>query len=491
MKIKLPKIKINSADIKERWLGSFHGKNFRMGGYSLLAGFLVIAAAALLVAGAKKLPTNWTKLDLTANNLYSISEETKKLVSGIEAPVTIYHIVQSGQEDETITNLLEKYEALNSKITVESKDPTLYPDFASKYTDEEVGDNSLVVVCGEKSKYVSYSDIYLSSMDYSTYSYTYDFNGESAVTGALSFVTSDDHPLVYLLTNHGEKLSSEMESSIEGANMVSADLDLLAQAEVPAEADTVLIASPTKDISAEEKAKLDSYLASGGKLICVTDDTDENLTNLSSLMNNYGLQPVDGIIVEGDSSMTLSGYPYYLLPTIESSEITASLLDQGYPVLAPMAHGITTTEKTPEGVTVTPLLTTSDAAYSKADGVNMKTLEKEENDPAGPFYTGVSAEKTTDDSASKVVWFSSSSMFSTETNQMVGGSNLQLFADSLGWLMDMDTSAAAISAKSLSSGNLIVSEQAAALWGALLIGVIPVCFIARGIIVVHRRKKRI
>lgn len=491
MKISLPKIKIDLADMKERWLGTFHGKNFRMGGYSLLASCLVIVGAVLLMVGAKALPTNWTKLDLTENNLYSISEETKNLVSGIETPVTIYHIVQSGQEDETLTNLLEKYEALNSKIAVESKDPSLYPDFASNYTDEEVVDNSLVVVCGEKSKYVSYSDIYLASMDYSTYSYNYDFNGESAVTGALSYVTSDDHPLVYLLTNHGEKVSSEMESSIEDANMVAVDLDLLAEAKVPDEADAVLIASPTKDISAEEKAKLDAYLSSGGKLICVTDDTAEDLTNLSSVLKNYGLQSVDGIIVEGDSSMTLSGYPYYLLPTIENSEITASLFAQSYPVLVPLAHGITTTEETPEGVTVTPLLTTSDAAYSKTDGVNMSTLEKEENDLAGPFYTGVSAEKTTDDSTSKVVWFSSSSMFTTETNEMVGGSNLQLFADSLGWVMDVDTSAAIIAAKSLSSGNLIVSEQAAALWGVVLIGVIPVCFIIQGIIVVRRRKIRI
>ena len=63
------------------------------------------------------------------------------------------------------------------------------PKFTSEYTDEEVSSNSLIIVCGDRSKVVDYNNIYESSIDYNTYSYTTSgFDGEGQITSAISYV---------------------------------------------------------------------------------------------------------------------------------------------------------------------------------------------------------------------------------------------------------------------------------------------------------------
>ena len=66
--------------------------------------------------------------------------------------------------------------------------------------------NSLIVVCGERSTYVSYNDIYEYDLTdyYTTGEYDVNFAGESALTSAIDYVTSEDLPKVYALTGHGE-----------------------------------------------------------------------------------------------------------------------------------------------------------------------------------------------------------------------------------------------------------------------------------------------
>lgn len=63
-------------------------------------------------------------------------------------------------EDETIKKLLEKYEEESDHIKVEQKDPVVNPKFTSDYTSDDVDANSLIVVCGDRSKVVNYSSIY-------------------------------------------------------------------------------------------------------------------------------------------------------------------------------------------------------------------------------------------------------------------------------------------------------------------------------------------
>lgn len=135
----------------------------RGGSYSLMISAIVLAILIALNVFVSALPKSMTKYDISASKLYSITSNTKAVVNSLAQDVTIYWIVQSGEEDDVIENLLSKYESLSDHIEVVKKNPDIYPTYAKQYTDETVANNSLIVESGEKSRYIAYSDIYLSS----------------------------------------------------------------------------------------------------------------------------------------------------------------------------------------------------------------------------------------------------------------------------------------------------------------------------------------
>ena len=172
---------------------------FQGGTYSLMLTAAVLALLIVLNLLVSALPTNLTQYDISASKLYSVTSNTKVVVNALEQDVTIYWIVQSGEEDAVIENLLGKYESLSDHITVVKKNPDVYPTFAEQYTDETVANNSLVVECGERSRFISYDDIYLSEPDMYTYSYNTSFDGEGAITSAIDYVVNAEQPQLYRL----------------------------------------------------------------------------------------------------------------------------------------------------------------------------------------------------------------------------------------------------------------------------------------------------
>lgn len=333
------------------------------GSYSLAVTAIVLAILIAVNILASVLPTSATKYDITSTNLYSVTSSTKVVVNALEKDVTIYWVVQADEEDEVIENLLGKYESLSSHITVTKKNPDVFPTFTSQYTSEDVPNNSLIVECGDKSRYISYNDIYLADVDYTTYSYVYSFDGEGAITSAIDYVISDELPKVYTLEGHGEEsLPSEFQAQIEKENIELASFSLLNTDKIPEDADALLIYAPQSDISEEEATLLEDYLTDGGKLLVIAGPTEDGtLTNLYSVLEAYGVEAADGIVVESDREHYAFQQPYILLPDISSSEITDPLLEENYYAIIPIAQGLTIT-----GDSATALLTTSYDSFSNA-----------------------------------------------------------------------------------------------------------------------------
>ncbi len=454
------------------------------GSYSLAVTAIVLSILIAVNILASVLPTSVTKYDITSTNLYSVTSSTKVVVNALEKDVTIYWIVQADEEDEVIENLLGKYESLSSHITVTKKNPDVFPTFTSQYTSEDVPNNSLIVECGDKSRYISYNDIYLTDVDYTTYSYVYSFDGEGAITSAIDYVISDELPKVYTLEGHGEEtLSSEFQTQIEKENIELASFSLLNTDEIPEDADALLIYAPQSDISEEEAALLEDYLTDGGKLLVIAGPTEDGtLTNLYSVLEAYGVEAADGIVVESDREHYAFQQPYILLPDISSSEITDPLLEENYYAIIPIAQGLTIT-----GDSATALLTTSYDSFSKIAGFQLDTYEKEEDDIDGPFAVAVSVDTGSD---GQLIWFSSNYFLEEAYNAYSSGANLDLAMNALSSLIG-EREAVSIRSKSLSYNYLTISESAAAMLKTWMIGVIPAAFVLYGVFtVIDRRKKR-
>ena len=455
------------------------------GSYSLAVTAIVLAILVAVNVLVSVLPTSATRYDISATKLYSITSNTKAVISGLAEDVTIYWIVQADQEDEVISNLLDKYESLSDHITVVKKNPDVYPTFAAQYTDETVYNNSLVVECGSKSRYIAYDNIYLQEVDYTTYSYATSFDGEGAITSAIDYVVSDELPQLYVLEGHGEaELSAVFDEQLGKENMEVNIFSLLTENAVPDAADCVLIYAPESDLSEEEKSILADYVSTGGKLLVLAGPTEDGtLTNLYSLLENYGVTAVDGLVVEGDSSHYAFGYPVVLLPDMADSEITQSLTAENYYAIIPIAQGMTISDSASN---VTALLTTSDTSFSKAAGYQLSTYEKEEGDTDGPFAVAVSV---ADNGGGEIVWFGSSLMLEEGYNDYSSGGNLDLVMNALSELVG-EREAIAIRSKSLDYNYLTISESTASLLKTVMIGVIPIAFAAAGIYVVAKRRMK-
>ena len=477
--------------VKQKIKESMNKKYLKNGSYSVVisAVFIVIVVVINMIVGA--LPTKYSEFDLSSQKLYSIGDQTKSFLKDLDKDVTIYQVVQSGSEDETISKLLEKYEEESSHIKVEEKDPVVNPKFTSEYTSDEVSANSLIVVCGDRSKVVDYSNIYESSIDYNTYqSQTTGFDGEGQITSAISYVTSEDMPILYTLDGHGEKeLSSDIQEDIQKANIDIKSLNLITEESVPEDAACLLINAPTSDISETEKDAIIEYLENGGKAMIFSDYTTESMDNFDAVLKNYGVERVDGIVIEGDTQH-YAQMPYYLVPTVNSTDAISDFASQGYYVLMPYAQGIKQSDDIRDTVTVNSLLTTSDSAYSKVD-VNGGDIEKADGDVDGPFDLGVSITETLDnDKETQIVYYTSSNLMDSQINQMVSGGNEQMIISSLNWMCSNDeTTTISIPSKDLQVSYLTLTAYDVSFWKICVMGLIPGVFLVIGFMVWLKRRK--
>ena len=477
---------------KKKLIGTISKKHIKNGSYTMVMSVIFIAVVIVINMIVSTIPSKYSEIDISSQKLYSIGDETKKMLKDLEKDVTIYQIAQSGSEDENIANLLKKYEDESKHIKVEQKDPVVNPKFVSQYTSDDLSANSLIVVCGDRNKVIDYNNMYETSIDYQTYSsQTTGFDGEGQITSAIGYVTSENLPVLYTVEGHGEKdMDSSIKEDIEKANMDIKSLNLLTEGSVPDDADCLFIDSPSTDFSSDEKDAIIEYLENGGKAMIFSDYTTEDMPNFDAILENYGVQRVDGVVFEGDNQHYAMQMPYYLVPTINSTDASSETASAGYYVLAPYAQGIKKLDDVRDTVTIESILTTSDQAYSKTD-LNSSTIEKEDGDVEGPFDLGVSiTESLDDDKETQIVYYSTSNLMDSQTNQMVSGGNEKLIMESLKWMTDTEESASvSIPSKSLEVSYLTITDYDAAFWKICTIALIPGLFLVIGFVVWIKRRK--
>lgn len=467
------------------------GRRFIAGGYAALASALVVAIAVAvnLVVGA--LPDSLTQLDLTDQSIYTLGDQTRRIADALDKDVTLTLLAQKGNEDDVIDRLLTRYEELSEHITVSHVDPTEQPTFLDAYDldTSHLYANSVLVQCGERYKMVGYDEIFVTnySMDPQTYSYqaSTSFDGENALTNAIHYVSGDDVPVIYTLAGHGERtLSGTLSTMIERDNLQSESLSLLALDAVPQDASAVMILAPQNDLGEEEADKLIAYLQSGGSVLLTTDVIEQDdMPNLLRVTQSMGLTVGRGLVIEGDAGMHVSRYPYYLLPDLASHAITDPLIEGGYYALMPLSQPLVQTEDTQASVTW--LMTTSDSAYAKGEGLHATVTQREDGDESGPFHIAAASEL----GEGKLVWFASADMLEDSFNAVVAGANGDLLLNGLEWMCGQRETIS-IRAKSLDNVGLTLTSAQSRFWSFVMIGVLPAAFMAAGAIIVVRRKRR-
>lgn len=475
------------ANVAGKIKDSFSGRKFRSGAYVTLLSSVVIVI--ILVANMLITKMN-IQIDLSTSNLYTLSQDTKDFVKNLKDDITIYYLVQPGSETDTFVRIAQKYDDLSEYITLETKDPVQYPQFAAQYVEDEVTKDSFLVVnnTNNRAKYVDGSELLIQEPNYQTYTYeTVGLDVEGKLTSAIQYVTSTDLPVMYVVEGHGETTTGTFfNDTMEKANMDVKTLSTLTQSTIPEDCDILFINSPTKDFSEEEVTMIKGYLAAGGKAVITLNYYANELKNFKSILGYYGIELVDGFVIEEDSDRYLSNYPAELLPKMESHDITAKASGSQVPVYMPYASGLTISDTKRSSLTIEPLLTTSDAAFSRVDQQST-SVDKIEGDIEGPFYLGLVATDTYNDLTSTLIVYSCASTFGDEAGN---ASNPELLSGTVNYLAGEDIEILSIPERSVVAEQIYPSQKQVYFWGIIVVLAIPALLLTTGIVVCLRRRRK-
>lgn len=460
---------------------------------------IVVALTVVVNLIASALPETYTQIDATSQKLYSITKDTEKYLDTLKDDVTLYVMVNKNSKDDNVDRTLQKYASASKHVKVKYVDPNVSPTFASKYTDSDVTSNSIIVVCGDRSKVIDYnSDIYEYSYD-SSYNYSvtgYDCEGQ--VTAAIQYVTSESTTNVYELTGHDEStLSGDFSEVFQKRFMNVGSLSLLTVDAIPEDCQAIFITAPQSDLSEDDLSKLSQYLGNGGKIYLSIDYSKWNdLTNFKKLLSDNNIETTESLLAETDRSYYYQS-PFYLLPNVENTEVSSSVAGMTQ-VFVPYSVGLTYTGE--DDSNVTSFMTTSDttiakaaaniaAVQSQADAANIASVQ--DGDTQGQYSLGM---MVTNEKGGELCVLGSAMMCTDSANQIVSGHNVTLFNGIVNALVTTDDgnsdNAVVIAAKDYTVSNLTVSANAMLVYGILWGIFMPIVLIIIGIIVWARRRKR-
>jgi ABC-2 type transport system permease protein len=459
--------------VKKPILDSLKSRKFRYGGYATL---LAVAALAIVVGVNLVVDQIPAKLDMTQERLYSLSDQTRKLLGGLSVDVTVTFLARPGREDKLVKEVLDRMAAASRHIRFQVVDPETNPGWAKPYAKSgSLREGSIVVAASEtKFKTIDRYDLYDYQMNQQTYQQEVtSLAAEQRLVSALQFVTAAKVPTVYVVKGYDAQDLADygLVAAVERQNYAVKDLDLIAAGGVPADADVVLLANPGRDLTAADGDRLRAYLAGGGRLMVLLDlmKVPEPASKLEELLGNYGLGVRRLLVIEGDANRYAFNQPFYLLPKYSYHDIVSPLSSANLPLLVPGAMALAVLELKKRALTIDELLSSSQNSWGKVNYSTATSVAKEARDAEGPFvlaYAVTDPARTAGARDTKLVVVSSAEFLQTRYQQAAPG-NTDFFLNSLSWLSEKKDEIS-VSAKNLRAYPLRISQ----LWGLILSAVV-------------------
>ena len=443
-------------------------------------------------------------IDLSQDQLYSLTQGSKDKVSSVDKDVNIYFVGYS--EDDATVDLAKQYKNANNKIKTEVVTAESRPDLVTKYSIQS-GAQGIIIECGDNSKVLTSEDLY--TYDMTTYE-TINI-AEEKLTSSIMTVASNKIPKIYFLEGYSNyTLSASMQYlSIYLANEINEikQLNILSQGKVPDDCDTLVICSPSKDFDDIATNAITQYINSGRNILWLNSAVTkpEDFPNINKILNMYGVNPFEvGTILETDASKMLAQTPYIIFPEIQHSPITKNLYNgTGVLFINPTKINFVDSENlTNLKVEKTEIIKASSSSFFRKD-FTIQTTSKTESDQDGEFVLGAELVKTIKDAdeeagtqaiKSKMIIFGDNNFI---TDYKIGNSgtpvlalehNKDLLLNSMAYLVDRQEDITA--RKNTGTVTYTATEEQNTII-QIIIFAVPILIIIAGIVVwfIRRRKK--
>jgi len=229
------------------------------------------------------------RFDWSEAHVHTLSDQSHKVAQGLDRDVDVTAFA-APMDAAPLHSLLDKYAYVSPHFKVTYADPTARPDLIEKYKirPEKLGHGLVRLALGSESVEVTQID-------------------EPSITNALVKLTRKGQKKVYFLEGHGERPSegagaegkegfAQAADALKSENYVTAKLLLAATGDVPADANALVIAGPTRPLQPEEHAALTRYLARGGSVLVLIDPRAQ--TDLGNDLSAYGVRLGDDVVID-------------------------------------------------------------------------------------------------------------------------------------------------------------------------------------------------
>ena len=227
----------------------------KYGAYSATYIIVVLACLAL----ANYLADRYNKsFDATKDQLYSLSDQTLKILGDLDRDLKIYYFDQGPRFPEAQINLV-RYQNASNRVTVDYVDPDAKPALAQAMNIRTYG--TVLIEAGANREEATSTD-------------------EEDLTNAIIKLLKGEEKTACILTGHGESDTSdterdgfsEAEGVIKDANYATKVLSLLENPEVPSVCTLLIVPGPDKSYFEPEIDVLKNYIEGGGRALVMLDN---------------------------------------------------------------------------------------------------------------------------------------------------------------------------------------------------------------------------
>jgi ABC-type uncharacterized transport system involved in gliding motility auxiliary subunit len=429
--------------------------------------FYLLLATVVGLAGwlSNRYVLTW---DWSAGARNSLSEVSQQLLERLESPL---EIVSFAPEDaglrQQIREVVARYQRYSDKITLEFVNPDIQPNLV-----RELG----IRVTGEL------------RLTYQGRSENLRTVTEEALSNTIQRLIQQREQWVSILQGHGERRYNGRANhdlggvgdELQRKGYHIQPLDLAASVDIPHNTAVLVIAGPQVDYRGDEISRISAYINAGGNLLWLMDPGSPH--GLEQLMSQLGLSLLPGTVVDANAAtLGLESPALALVPRYPDHPITRGFeLVTLYPHAAALEYAEAGPWKS------TPLLNTLSRSWNET-GLLQGEIERneEQGELAGPLTIGVTLEREVEGRQQRILVIGDGDFLS---NSFLGNSgNLDLGLNAFRWLSG-DDRLLNIPARTAPDRNLELSPTAGAFISLGFLFVLPLLFLATGLLVWWRRR---
>ncbi len=362
----------------------YKGRGARYGTMSMVS--IVVFLGILIAVNYLSIRQN-KRWDFTANQVYSLSDQTIKVLKTLDAPVT-FVVFDKETNFDRFRDRLDEFTYHSTNVKTEYVDPDREPTRAKEAAIQAYG--TILIQYKDRTERVTSAE-------------------EQTLTNGLIKAVTGATRKVYFTQGHGEKDTaatdrtglSTIAQALSSDNYAVETLVLVQQKTVPADATVVVIAGPSTDFFQPEIEALNTYVNAGGKVMVMLDPEAKAGVNthplLVQFLADWGIRAGNDVVLDASGMGQMLG-------TDASVPVAAQYpphaISEGFRLLTayPMARSMTPIEGGSNSRTAQPLVNTSPQSWAEAElatltgtGDAQVAYNADKGDKQGPITLGAAA----------------------------------------------------------------------------------------------------